>query len=722
MNPKRSNRTLVYMLLMIGIIGVIILSNVLFTMVTEKHLRTGTNIKDYKDPDISSSTVLKAKRGTIYDRNGEAVAQDEDTYKLIAYLNKNRKGIGNKPAYVKDITKTARLLAPKLGMDEEQLAELLTKAQKSGKYQTELGDKGKNLTKEVKESIEALELPGISFEETVQRYYPSGVFASHLIGYAQFDEEKNTMVGKMGLEAALNEYLSGKDGLEVYQRDADGNVLPGTKYTKSYATDGNNVVLTLDRNVQQTLQNSLDKSVKKTAGGVRGWGIVMEVETGKILGWASSPSFDLNKRNIKDYVDLPSDYLYEPGSVMKGITYSAAIDSGHYPYNKTFDSGVFYFTESADGKIYRTNSGALKIKDALGENHGTITFDKGFVLSSNIGICELLTKYMDPTIYKEYVEKFGFLKPVNSPFLNNEGGTMFFDYASEKLSTGFGQAISVNALQMVQAYSAIFNDGKMVQPFVVDRIENTNGKIIKQYDTTITGQPISEKTSKYMQKLMKRVVYDKDGTASPYKMNDVEIIAKTGTGEVAGANGYDGSLYTNSVMMAAPADDPKVMVYYVFQASDILSYDREPMKEVMRSALVAANITSDGESNSNKKAYKDFKQSQMPSLVNHTLTYANDKLKKTSTSKVIIGNGSSVIRQYPEEGETIISNQNVFILTDGANITMPDMKGWTKKDVTAFWELTHIEVEMSGTGKVTKQNIKTGKSINKDTVIKVEME
>ena len=722
MNPKRSNRTLVYMLLMIGIIGVIILSNVLFTMVTEKHLRTGTNIKDYKDPDISSSTVLKAKRGTIYDRNGEAVAQDEDTYKLIAYLNKNRKGIGNKPAYVKDITKTARLLAPKLGMDEEQLAELLTKAQKSGKYQTELGDKGKNLTKEVKESIEALELPGISFEETVQRYYPSGVFASHLIGYAQFDEEKNTMVGKMGLEAALNEYLSGKDGLEVYQRDADGNVLPGTKYTKSYATDGNNVVLTLDRNVQQTLQNSLDKSVKKTAGGVRGWGIVMEVETGKILGWASSPSFDLNKRNIKDYVDLPSDYLYEPGSVMKGITYSAAIDSGHYPYNKTFDSGVFYFTESADGKIYRTNSGALKIKDALGENHGTITFDKGFVLSSNIGICELLTKYMDPTIYKEYVEKFGFLKPVNSPFLNNEGGTMFFDYASEKLSTGFGQAISVNALQMVQAYSAIFNDGKMVQPFVVDRIENTNGKIIKQYDTTITGQPISEKTSKYMQKLMKRVVYDKDGTASPYKMNDVEIIAKTGTGEVAGANGYDGSLYTNSVMMAAPADDPKVMVYYVFQASDILSYDREPMKEVMRSALVAANITSDGESNSNEKAYKDFKQSDMPSLLNHSLDYAKEKLKKTSTSKVIIGNGSSVIRQYPEEGETIISNQNVFILTDGANITMPDMKGWTKKDVTAFWELTHIEVEMSGTGKVTKQNIKTGKSINKDTVIKVEME
>ena len=165
----------------------------------------------------------------------------------------------------------------------------------------------------------------------------------------------------MGLESALNKYLSGKDGLEVYQQDADGNLLPGTKYTKTYATDGNNVVLTLDRNVQQTLQNSLDKSVKKTAGGVRGWGIVMEVETGKILGWASSPSFDLNKRDMKDYIDLPSDYLYEPGSVMKGITYSAAIDSGKYPYNETFDSGAFHFVEDSKGKIYRTSNSDLTI-------------------------------------------------------------------------------------------------------------------------------------------------------------------------------------------------------------------------------------------------------------------------------------------------------------------------------------------------------------------------
>lgn len=722
MNPRLSNRRLVYMIIVIGMVGAVILSNVLFTMITQKHFRTGINVKEYKDPDITSQNVLKANRGTIYDRNGDVIAQDEDTYKLIAYMDESRKGIGDKPAYVQDIAAVAKALAPILGMEESDIAERLQSAKDQNLYQTELGEKGKNLSSDVKEKIEALNLTGIGFEATVNRNYPAGVFASHLIGYAQYDDEAKTMKGKMGLEAALDDYLKGKDGLEVYQSDASGNILPGSKYTESYPEDGDNVVLTLDSNVQQTLQTSLDKSVKDTYGGVRGWGIVMEVETGKILGWASSPSFDLNKKNLKNYVDLPSDFLYEPGSVMKGITYAAAIDSGNYPYNKTFDSGVFYFAEDANGKIYRTDKSNLFIQDAMGKNHGTITFDKGFVLSSNIGICELLTKYMDPEIYKEYVEKFGFLKPVNTPFISNEGGSMSFNYASEKLSTGFGQAINVTALQMVQAYSAIFNDGNMMLPYVVDHIEDAGGKTVEKYEPTVVGKPISEETSKYMQKLMKRVVYDKDGTAASYKLDDVEIIAKTGTGQIAGKNGYDSSLYTNSVMMAAPADDPKVMVYYAFQAKDILNYQREPMKEVMRSALVAANITSDQESDETNKSYKDFKQSAMPSLLNHTLTYAKDKLENTSTNMIVIGNGSNIVKQYPRADETIISNQNVFLLTDGSKITMPNMKGWTKKDVTAFWEMTHIEVQMKGSGKVTSQNIKAGKAINSDSVIKVEME
>lgn len=328
---------------------------------------------------------------------------------------------------------------------------------------------------------------------------------------------------------------------------------------------------------------------------------------------------------------------------------------------------------------------------------------------------------MKPDIYKDYLQKFGFLKSVDTPYLSNEPGEMQFTYASEKLSTGFGQSINVNALQMVQAFSAIFNDGNMMRPYLVDRIEHANGTISKQYEPKVVGQPISEKTSAYIQKLMKRVVDDKDGTARMYRMKDVDIIAKTGTGQVYGKHGYDGSLYTNSVMMAAPAKDPKVMVYYAFQASDYLNYDREPMKEVMRSALVAANITADQETDTKEKTVKKFKVAQMPVLRNHSLAYAKEKLKDTHTEQIIIGDGSEVVEQYPQAKETIISNQRIFLKSDGSRMTMPNMKDWTKKDITAFWQLTHIAVDMEGTGMVTSQNIQTGKVISKDTVIKVKM-
>ena len=377
---KRSNRTLAMMMMAMGCITLLILSNVLYTMTSARHFRTGMNVKEYKDGDIVQRVVLKARRGSILDRSGEVLAKDEDTYTVIAILSKTRKDIGNRPAYVQDIDKTARLLAPKLGLEEAFLRKKLQDARNSNMYQTEFGEKGKYLSNSVKESIAALKLPGIEFQSSVKRTYPNSVFASHLLGFAQYDEAKKKISGQIGLEAALDQELSGTNGSKEYQKDADGNPLPGTEYTKDYAKDGDHVVLTLDRNVQQTLQSSLDKSVKKTSGGVRGWGIVMEVKTGKILGWASSPSFHLNSRNdIKDYVDLPSDFLYEPGSVMKGITYAAAVDSGQYPYNKTFDSDVYHFVEDSNGNIHRTNNANdLTIYDAQQSKHGTISFDKGF--------------------------------------------------------------------------------------------------------------------------------------------------------------------------------------------------------------------------------------------------------------------------------------------------------------------------------------------------------
>lgn len=727
MNPKRSNRTLVSLIAVMGLIGIIVISNVLFTMITQVHFRSGENVKAFRDPAISNKKVLKANRGTIYDRSGtQVIAQDEVTYNIILYTSKTRKEIGGKDAFVSDIDKTAKGLAPKLDMSEDAIRQYLKDAIANNQYQTELGTKGKNLSGSVKESIDKLELTGVGFEKTIKRNYPNGKFASHLIGYAQYDEEEKRITGKMGLEGTLDDKLKGSDGVEVYQKDVYGNMLPGTSYIQKYAENGDDVILTLDENVQLALETALRKTVEdKSFGSQKAWGIIMEVETGKILGYASYPTFDLNKRDMSDYVDVPANYLFEPGSTMKAFTYAAALDSGTYPYNKTYNSGIFNYGE-ANGKIFRSDTpvpGYSPIEDAERKNHGTLTFDKGFILSSNIAICELMAKYMDPNIYKEYIDKFGFMKPVGIPFVENQVGKVNFTYASEKLSTGFGQSLSVNALQMVQAYSAIFNDGKMMQPYLVDRIEDGNShKVLEQYSPKQVGTPISQKTSDYMKGLMKRVVSDDDGTAhNRYRLSDISMLAKTGTGQIS-RNGTYGQVWTNSVIAAAPADDPKIMFYYVFEGTDLFNFTGEYFKEAFKEALVAANITGDKQTTENKKVESEWKEYKMPGLVNHTTTFMDEKLKNVAVNKVVIGNGTSIVKQYPVAEETIISGQNVFILTDGSNYKMPNMVGWTKKDLTVFWEMTGIVIEMEGNGVVKSQNIEKDKPINIDTEIKVKLE
>ena len=176
-----------------------------------------------------------------------------------------------------------------------------------------------------------------------------------------------------------------------------------------------------------------------------------------------------------------------------------------------------------------------------------------------------------------------------------------------------------------------------------------------------------------------------------------------------------------SVMAAAPADDPKIMMYYAFEGGDYTNFSREYFKDAMREALIAQGITgSSNDANSTKKT-NNYAEYTMPSLVNHSLDYAKNKLSGMKVEKVIIGNGDNIISQYPDGGESIISNQNIFLMSDGTKITMPDMSGWTMKDITAFWKLTGIEIQMEGSGSVYKQSVKKGQAINADSEIKVQL-
>lgn len=717
MNPKRANRTMSRIALICIIVACLCVSNVVYTMITKTHFRSGTYVEAYSSSKEKSRTI-SASRGTIYDRNKEVIAQDIDTYTIYAIMDTSHVGPNDTPAYVLDPKMTAEKLSPIMNMDVEDIMYYFESAQAIDQYQTEFGIRGKTLSNTQKEAIEALELPGIYFSKSSKRFYPVGEFASYLIGYAQYDEEEKRLTGRMGIEEYLDEELKGSDGEERYSETAAGTILPGSKHVTEQAVNGNDVYLTLDKNVQVALEKCLENTMEEFES-QRAWGVIMEVETGKILGYAAYPTFDLNELEIEEHMNVPSEYLYEPGSVMKAFTYAAAIDSGNYPSNQTYFSNIFYMGIDGQGNPTRLDSAQNAqgtIQDALGNKNGTITFEEGFARSSNIAICELLTKYIPTNVFESYLDKFGFFQKVGMEGVNEQEGVKNFTWPIEKLTTGFGQGSSVTAMQMVQAASALFNDGNMMKPYYLDKIvDGTTGEIIRQTTPEVAGTPISKETADQMKDLMREVVNEPYGTGyTRFHMDDVEVIGKTGTGEIATDGKYGSSTYVNSFMAAAPYDDPKVMMYYVFESGDLLYSNGEFFKSAFRQGLIATGVSGNNNSDETKTTWEEY---DMPTLINHSLSYAKEKLSAITSNQIIIGDGTNIIKQYPQPDEKVTTKQNVFLLSDGGNITMPDMTGWSLKDVKQFATISGIPMTWEGSGNVNEQSIPAQEAINAESQI-----
>lgn len=758
MNLKKSNRTIFIMLVCIGLVVVTIIANTLFLMSTGNHWRSGKNVNDFKDQisSASQSQEIQAKRGTIYDRTGAPIAEEITTYDIYLSTDKDRMGRDKEgqeiPAHVVDNVATAQALSPIIKKDADAILEILNNANANELKQVELGMEGKNLTSLQRDEILEHNLPGIGFTQSTTRNFPITPFSSNLIGYSSYDSETNALVGQMGLEASLNEYLQGTNGTYSFESAATGQEIPGTSKIEQPATDGNDVYLTLDQDVQVALEKALAHPMNNLSA-TKAWGIVTEVETGKILGWGSYPTFtqdtlmkypsDDPNASIPFYQDPIAIDLYDPGSTMKVLTYAATMDSSNVNvYDAVFDSSPFYYLVTADGGAVRSDASNFdgRIADYAQsdkDNHGVISFAKGFYLSSNVGTSVLLTQYMSPATFANYIDAFGLGTAVDMFGVDSSAGLVAkqgdkWNAGGDYISTGFGQSISVTTLQMVQAFGSILNDGTMMQPYVVDKIVDSSSKELKYSSKPkVVGQPVTKETATQVKDLMKGVVEDPIGTANwRYRMEGVDMVAKTGTSEVWEKDEETGLMklsprVISSVVAGAPYDNPKVMVYLLFESTEYKTFDGDFFRELFQVSLEAANVG--GNATHEPKGdgglpYTTFEKYEMPGLMNHSLDYANTKLDGKSIDKVILGDGGQVVKQFPDAGEMIVSGQKVFLYTDGATMIMPNMIGWSRKDVSAFWNLTGIAVDMDGLGKVTSQDIAEGSVITSESVIKVKLE
>ncbi|MDD5880669.1 penicillin-binding transpeptidase domain-containing protein [Stecheria intestinalis] len=725
MKKNRGDRAVRSIFLLALAVMILLAADVFFVAIEKKHLRSGTDLSAYADSDNLRTEVTKAMRGNIYASDGTVIAEDSRTYNIICILDSSRPSVGDTISYVQDKEGTAEQLSKILKIDYDTCLNYLNQ----DVYQTELGTAGRNLSESVKDEIEALNLPGIEFTNSIKRVYPLGQFASNLIGFAQSDEN-GSVVGKMGAELYLNSYLTGTDGYRTYQADKNGYILPGMKEDTQAAVNGNDVYTTLNVSIQQALEDSFQMT-EDTFGAIRIWGAVMEISTGKILAWGQYPSFDPNTLDITDYNNYGSQLPYEPGSTLKGITWSAAINEGVYNGEDTLYSGPFYYDWDENRNPYRVDYHKdFVITNASGNNWGWITYDQGLMLSSNVAAATIETSLITPDILLEYEKKFGFFQPVRSDGMPEESGYLQFTWPGDKISLSYGQGSTVTMLQMLQAYSAIFGDGTMKRPYYIESIRDgyDSNKVLYQASTKVTGTPITEDTAKQMQALLYQVVNnDTYGTAKYYKIDETEIIGKTGTTQVASNGNYLSGYTIASLMSAMPADNPQVLVYYCFEApyNHDAHYKTDAVKNLLSRTAIElgfASNTSAGSSSESSAGDGDavLVSGTMPNLVNHSLSYADEKLNGLDITLYTLGNGDSVIAQYPEEGESLSNGERVFLVTDTNSFTMPDLTGWTRKDVTALWQVTQFGFRLKGEGVVTSQNIAAGTTVTKGTEIEVE--
>ncbi len=668
----------------------LISANTFYLLATGRHFASNTNINAYAATrDLTArEEVIPFDRGRILDREGVILASDVYLYKLIAVLSDKRPSISGQPAYVKDKETTANQLAPILNTTADVILAFL----KQEAYQVELGTYGSRLDYKQVEAIKALNLPGIEFEPMSYRHYSNSTLAPFVVGFSQYDDEEKRMVGKMGIEALYDKELTGVNGVRKFLADANGYRLPNAEQTVVDAQNGYDVYLTIDSEVQRILDMGIDSLIERLTPDAA-WGIIMDAKTGAILASTTRPSFDLDNKSITDYIDRTVNYAYEPGSVMKSFVYAAALSDGVYPFDQTYQSGR---VEVPGGYISDANQG---------KGWGVITYDEGLMRSSNTGIANLLLHHLNPNSYESYMEKLGFFKKTGVEVPTEAEGVKNYQYTIDQIATGYGQSSSFTAMQIVQAYSVFANNGRMVKPYLVEKIINpNNNEVVHQHKTEMTEPIFTEEAVKKVNELMHSVAYDPRGTARTYAMDDVQVLVKTGTAEIAGPNGYlKGDFQTiNSVAALFPAENPQYVIYIALEKPDTFVF--EPFgyafQDIVRRTLAQLKVYA----NSQVVDQGDLVELQTPNVINHSLSYATQKLTEARANYSTYGSGQTVISQSPLPGEMITNKDKVYLVTDQGPYFIPNLTGWSVKDAKRLLTALAIPYTIEGTGFVVSQS------------------
>lgn len=691
------------------------------------------------------STTLSAMRGTIYDATGKVLAQSASVWTVVL-----------EPAYFADYDdpegarqKVASGLAAILDMDEEEVYE---KTQGSSYFVYLKRRVETSVRDEINEFLEAEGISsGVRLIEDYKRYYPYGTVASTVLGFTGTDGQ-----GLEGLELQYDTQLRGTAGRLISSRNALGTDMPFEYEQYVEAQDGNNLVLTIDETVQSILEKYLAEGVDQFNVKNGAVAIMMDVNTGAILGLATTPTYDpndpftiydedlqaqidalsgkeqdqaFNDAQLKQWRNKAVSDTYYPGSVFKMCTYAMGLEEGVVTEQTTYTCTGSVLVDGWDDPIHCWRH----------SGHGLETFRDGLCNS-----CNPYTIYIGQLLggetFAKYREAFGFTESTGID-LPGEAVTLYHS-AIELINTpsnlaveSFGQNFSITPLHMITAAAAIANGGYLVTPHVVDRVVDQDGNIVQTADTSYRRQVISEETSAAITDILQQNV--ESGSATGGYVAGYRICGKTGTSEKVDKWNEDRTQdmeYIASYCGFAPAEDPQYALLVFFDEPDDDTnggynggnavagpYFAKMMEEILPYLGVEAQY--------NEEEYANL-DTVAPTVTGLTLEEAYAKLEEAGLTYSVIGDESdssiTVTAQVPEAGGAVPKDGQVVLYTNGYDeastyVTVPSFLGYDVTNASYLASINGLQISVSGssssTATVTAQSVAEGEQVQQGTVI-----
>lgn len=661
----------------------------------------GHDLAEMAAQKYDRSQVLESKRGSILDRHGSVLAEDIPAYNVVAVLSTNQ-GDGQ---FVEDSVATAEALAPFIDMEQEQLESQLQAGIDNGRYQIELGAGSRNLTYNQKTQVSELELPGIVIEETSRRYYPKQTFASHVIGQKSILEGVNDM----GLEGRLNEELESVDGHIEYSSLHRGLTAATDRITMPQ--DGADVYTTLDTNIQAALEQAMAQ-VEEEYAPEKMTAIAADPRTGEILAMSNRPSFNPNQYGeIENYLNYAVQDAVEPGSTLKMFTVAAAIEEGVFQNERMFTSGRYEIDLNSD-----------PVRDVNRDGWGEISYEEGFQRSSNVLVSKLVLEDLGIESFYSYLNDFGFAERTGIDLDQENTGSVEPGRRSDAARTSFGQNSTVTPIQMIQAATAIANDGVMMKPYIINEVIDSTGKTMSKGESEVAGEPISAETAVHMRELLRGVVDGEYGTGKKYNIQGLDVAGKTGTAQIAEGGqylaGHGNHLY--SFMGMAPYDDPKVVLYVSVTKPKLSEGDsgNDPVSLIFNAVMQRSMSYMDLEPSDNELIEEAGKQGiEVPDLVGENPANLTEL---DNEQVIVIGDGREIEKQQPQAGSKLLNGERIIVKTVGSSFSLPDMSGWSYRDVLKVAESLELDLSPVGSGFVTSQNPPAEADISIGDPLKVE--